>query len=384
MAASAASDGLVGADGRRPILAWAGVSARPPPPMQPAHAGAGGAAAGRDGSRPPTSLKLGGAESAGARTDGDGFTAVPRRGRSATASPATQAGQPQAASSGDIGVAQAAATGTDGGVGGDGNGQLGASDVTTDQGRQGGPEAAGDEAGPTSEELKDSWQKAQKLVDLLVQQGLQPGDPVRDAAEQQADAAKRAGVGTEPGLGVSKRLVFAEQAPFRARKSQAKMEQSIDDLDMEYEAERARRQQVLADLRTRTREREEFLAQLSRQAAEEFHGVGAGADGDQARLVVETVDGPIRDAMQEALNSAPAGSDLRTRLEGAMGALAEVSTTISRAARGGWTKGAPHYYDLGGDDWGHDWRGDDGDYYEDHGQWYSSDWEGEHSGDSQL
>ncbi len=360
----AAGEGPIGAGGSRPLLAWAGVAARPPPATLAA----------------PSPPLVHGTGAATPRADADGFVAVSRRGRGAAASLAERTcPSPHAASSGGGGDARtttAASTGA-----GTSSGASGAEErpstesASAGQADAGGLEEGGGEASPTSDELKDAWQRAQKLVDLLVQQGLQEGDPVREAAERQAEVAKRAWDGTKPGLGVSKRLVFAEQALYRARKSQAKMEQSISDLDAEYEAERERRQQTLAALRTRTREREEFLAQLSRQAAEEFQGVGFGADGDHARLAVETVEGPIRDAMQEALNTAPVGSDLRTRLEGAMGALAEVSTTIARVARAGWSSGAPHHFDLGGDGYSGDWADEEDDYQGGQAHWYSGEWE---------
>ncbi len=212
--------------------------------------------------------------------------------------------------------------------------------------------------------------KAQRLVEVLGQQGLQEGDPVLDMAQRQADSAKQAWEESKPGIGVSKRLVFAEQALTRARRGQAKMEQSIDDLDMEYEAERARRLQLLHDLRATTRRREAFLAQLSRQAAAEFQGDGVDA-GRPTQLVVETIEGPIRDAVLEAHDAAPMGSDLRTRLSGALGALAELSATVARTSRTRWADDEADYYDLDGGDHDDGWwnHGDDT-------QWHSGGWPG--------
>ncbi len=208
------------------------------------------------------------------------------------------------------------------------------------------------------------------MVDMLEKQGLPIDHPVRETAQHQADAAKRAWEDSRPGVAVSKRLMFAEQALARARKSQSRMEQSIDDLDMEYEAERDKRVRALHDLRARTRAREEFLAQLSRQAAEEYQGGTGGAAGDRARVAVATIDGPIRDAIQEAHDSAPAGSDLRTRLSGALGALAEVTATIAGPARERWADAAPPFDNSEEDDrWEDGWWGNGG-----CGQWYTNPW----------
>ncbi len=226
---------------------------------------------------------------------------------------------------------------------------------------------------PTADALKGLRREAQRLVDMLEGQGLLAGHPVREAARQQADAAKRAWEESRPGVGVSKRLVFAEQALARARKSQARCEQSIDDLDMEYGAERGRRMQALHDLRARTRAREDFLAQLSRQAVEEFQGGAADVGGDQAKMAVATMEGPIRDAIQEALDTAPVDSDLRTRLSGALGALSEVSSAIARPRRR-WADAEPHFEDPEGDQWEDGWWGNDADM-----PWYTDAWDGRYA-----
>ncbi len=236
------------------------------------------------------------------------------------------------------------------------------------------PSADG-EPQPTADQLKAAWHKAQKVDELLAEQGLAEDDPVREAARARAEAAKRLWADARPGVGVSKRLVYAEQALLRARRSQSKMEQSIDDLDMEYEAERARRTQALHELRGRTQQREQFLAELSRQAAEEFRGGGEGGGGGArgARRAVETMEGPIRDAMQEAHDAAPEGSDLRVRLAGALGALGELSTSMAQAPGCRWADADPQCFDLDGGRGEDDWWGDHGDFG---AQWYSNAWGG--------
>ncbi len=358
----------IGADGRRPILAWAGTAPQPPPQSQPAHAPRPQPAAHSD--RP---LGGGGSGEAApptvASVDGDGFTLVANRGRGrGPAQPGQQAHQ---SATGAAAAAAIAGPRQRGGNAEDGEHQQAPTSSGTTAGAADDDEAIGG-AEPTSEELKDAYHKAQRLVEVLVQQGLQDGDPVLETAQQQAASAKQAWEGSKPGIGVSKRLVFAEQALARARRGQAKMEQEIDDLDMQYEAERAKRVQQLHDLRATTRRREAFLAQLSRQAAEEFQGGDGDVDG-QTNIAVQTIEGPIRDAVLEAHDAAPEGSELRTRLSGALGALSELSATVARTSRARWADDEADYFDMDGGDhddgwWGH---GDDA-------HWNSGGWTGPH------
>ncbi len=244
-----------------------------------------------------------------------------------------------------------------------------------DGGSDGGQQPADGEPQPTADQLKAAWHKAQKVDELLAGQGLADDDPVREAARARAEAARRQWADARPGVGVSKRLVYAEQALLRARRNQSKMEQSIDDLDMQYEAERARRMQALHELRDRTHQRERFLAELSRQAAEEFRGSGEDGGGNVcgARRAVETMEGPIRDAMQEAHDAAPEGSDLRVRLAGALGALGELSSSLAQAPGGGWADSDPLCFDIDGGRAEDEWWGDHGEFGS---QWYSDAWGG--------
>ncbi len=343
----------VGADGRRPILAWAGVAPqRPPVPTAQA------AAATEQRRGMPAAQQPG--ESGGAappvRVDDDGFTPVLARGRSRAAAALGNVGQ--------VGGAPPAASRdgqpTTAGVGGGGDEQDGV-DVQPEAAHEGECDEQGESDSPSVEQLKEAYHRAARLVELLtVQQGLEAGDPVREAAQAQAEAAKLAWEGARPGVGTSRRLVFAEQALARAKRSQARIEQAIDDLDMDYEAERAKRVQELHDARARTRERETFLAQLSRQAAAEFQG-DAVSGGDSTHLAVATMEGPIRDAVQEAHDAAPEGSDLRTRLSGALGALAEVTSSMRRPARRRWADedNEMPFHDADGDQWENGWWGED-------------------------
>ncbi len=89
---------------------------------------------------------------------------------------------------------------------------------------------------------------------------------------------------------------------------------------------------------------------------------------------METIEGPIRDAIREAHDTAPLGSELRTRLSGALGTLAELSSSMARSARGRWADEEPTYYDLDGDHWEEGWWGNRGD-----ARWYSDAWEDEYA-----
>ncbi len=369
---ASARGAAVGAGGQRPVLAWAGVSPTPPNQSRPQQVGLGTTSA--EATATAVAAAADGTSQGGAGpprgNDGDGFTVVGSRGRARGGPPPAQQ-QPAAAATSSTSQAGAAASADDG----DGVASGRAADGEPAAGERTGPtDAQAEEAStPTADELKSQWLEAQRLLEVLEGQGLPAGHPVREAARQQAEAAKLAWEESRPGVGVSKRLVYAEQALARARKSQARCEQSIADLDDEYEAERERRMQTLHDLRARTRAREEFLAQLSRQAAQEFQGGAADIAGGQAELAVATMEGPIRDAIQEALDTAPVGSELRTRLSGALGALSEVASAITRP-RPRWADHEPRYGDADEERWEEAWWGNG-----DGGTWYADAWDDRHA-----
>jgi hypothetical protein len=239
--------------------------------------------------------------------------------------------------------------------------------------------------GPTTDELQKIWAREQRLLEYLMQQGYDADHPLRVAAERQAADAKAAWQRSKPGAAVTSRLVWAEQALHRARKAQARLEQSISELDDDYQRIREERMDLLRDLRNRTREREAKLAEISEQAAEEFRSPAADdADNVPLRHVIGTIDGPIRDAMADALAQAVEGSPLHTRLSGAMGALSSLPGLVAQAARPRWAD----VFDMashgdggwdgedGGFDGG-DWGGDQGWGYQQQNQW-----EGQHDGDA--
>ncbi len=72
---------------------------------------------------------------------------------------------------------------------------------------------------------------------------------------------------------------------------------------------------------------------MSRKAAEEFRALGSDGGDRPLREAVGTIDGPLRDAVNEALESAPEGSPLRTRLSGALGSLDALRGLVEQVAK---------------------------------------------------
>ncbi len=247
-------------------------------------------------------------------------------------------------------------------------------------GQGGGSGADGCEAeAPTAEELKAQWQADQKLASALAQQGYGPEHAVRAAADAQAAAAKEAWLAAKAPIAVSRRMQYAEEALARAKRAQAKMEQSISQLDDDYECERASRVRQLADLRTRTRERQEHLAALTQEAAEEYPTRHERVDEGAVLGAREVLERQLGPALQEIWEQAPEGSELRGKLAEIMQAATSVHGYVSfAAARGDQTT---DWYDIDanddcydGDD---DHDGDGWDGWDDH-RWG---WHGEQHGD---
>ncbi len=322
----------------------------------------------------------GASSAAAAHVDQDGYTLVTGKGKSRTrwtaaggkaaaaetARPEERAGEQQAC--GDGAAAAATEAEADHGGGGD-NGGLQAAAAIEGEACQ-----DGDDGAPSIDELKAQMERDRQTVTLLAQRGYATGHPLVDEAERQAAASKAAWQSASPGAAVTRRLLWAEQALARAKKAQARTEQAIDDLDREYEAERDARVRQLHELRSRTREREAKLAEISREAAQEFTAAGDGRGGAGGHLqeAVGTIEGPLRDAVSEALASAPEGSALRTRLQGALGTLDTLRGLVENAAQPAWS----NVYDMAQDDDNHWEEGPPGAttaaYRQ---QWYTPHWD---------
>ncbi len=385
-------DGPIGADGRRPLLAssWAGIAARRPAPPPAEGAMLGGLPGKGKGAGKGGKGSNGGGSGGEARArpvlDDEGYQLVvggargrraqPQLGTDATCAqpmeedamhvdeapqhlpgePRPQQQQPPQQQQEQRRRWQQQQTGA-------ANADAGA-DVQAEaaEGHEGQEEA------PTSDDLKEQWQREERVASFLRDEGYSEDDPIRAAAEERAAAAKTAWQQSTPGAAITSRLCWAEKALFRVKKAQARAEQAIAELDDQYEQERAVRMQRLHELRAKTREKEEKLAEISRLAADAFQ---PPEDAAPLRDAMGAIDGQIRGAVQEALESAPEGSALRTRLEGALGTLADLGGLVQRAARPRWAD----VYDIaGGDGDEHTWHADeawheDDDY--DDGEWQS-------------
>jgi hypothetical protein len=325
--------------------------------------------------------------SGGQPTDEDGFITVQRKGTQAkaVAAPAPQEGQ----GGGGHAAATAADAAAAGGTNGGGGSHQGGGSATPPLADAQGEEDAGASA-PTSDELKEDWQRRARLVEFLAQQGYGADDPSRQLAEQQAADAERAWRGSTPGVAVSKRLRGAEEALLRAKKAQAKQEQAIDNLDQWYEVERQSMAQHLAELRSRTREREQKLGEVSREVADTYHappgGRGAEEDeGDDAlREAVDTVEGKLAPVMRDIIGQLPEGTELRQKVSDAMGSISHAYSLMHQAAR---ARAADRYCiaDYGEDDGGDaydrgDWsmgHADEwayGEHWTSCSDWHGADW----------
>ncbi len=204
-----------------------------------------------------------------------------------------------------------------------------------------------EEEEPTADELKAAFDREQQVAEMLARQGLEEDHPARLAAEAQAADAKQRWQRAKPGVAVTLRMVWAEKALVRARRSQARMEQSIDELDWEYERERDRRLQELHALRAKTQEREAKLAEVSRQAAQEFRPADDSGGSGQLQGAADAIDQQVAPVIRDLLGQLPGDSPMRGKIEGVLTLLSDVSGAVGRASQGG---GAEEYHMADGDE----------------------------------
>ncbi len=281
----------------------------------------------------------GGSARASPQTDEDGFTVVPSRHRKAGGAQREAVREQEDADTDAIdaqtsGSAQPASATVD-------TGGASPEQRATDDQADGGQPANAEDEEPTAEQLKESYDREQQVADMLARQGLAEDHPARVAADAQATEAKLRWQRAKPGVAVTLRMVWAEKALVRARRNQARMEQSIDDLDCEYESERARRLQELQALRTKTHEREAKLAEVSRQAAREFRPADDLGGGSQLQGAAEAIDQQVAPVIRDLLGQLPTDSPMRGRIEGVLTLLTDVSGTVGRASQLG---SADEYY----------------------------------------
>ncbi len=188
------------------------------------------------------------------------------------------------------------------------------------------------EEGPTEQELKEQMLLDQRLVAWLKSQGLDEDHPRRQQAERQAAESKLEWQGTRPKAAPSSRMRWAEEALLKARRGAARMEQSISELDDWYQDERDTRQQALREWRAKVRMREENLAEITRQAAEDYSpemvaDPSAGVLQDTFRSLGSEV-GPALEQLREAADE---GSDLQQRINMVLASVANLYGSIGEA-----------------------------------------------------
>ncbi len=255
-------------------------------------------------------------------------------------------------------------------------------------------EPADDEAGPTVKELQEAHNKDKQALEYLVRQGFAPEHPVREAAEAQAAASKQAWDDAKPGKATTLRMRWAEEALTRARRSQAKQEQYIDELDREYEIKREAATYHLGELRAKTKAREEHLAEVARQAAVEFRSTPSDGGTEHLREAARALEGQVAPTLASLLERIPEGTPERGEMERVVGIIRGIHGTFTRASDERWAD----VFDIGDeadeeedcgqaggnqDDWwwpawgghGQHWRGS-WDYHG--GGWARGGWDGPH------
>ncbi len=135
---------------------------------------------------------------------------------------------------------------------------------------------------------------------------------------------------------------WAEEALQRARKAQAKAEQELDELDRQYELDREEKQRVLQEARDRPREREKKLAELSREAAEEYRGEGGDENAKVLRGTFKTLDTEVGPAIEAALGNTDQGTEQHAALHRALQAVLVLHGALGVAAGGA----AADYFDM--------------------------------------
>ncbi len=204
-------------------------------------------------------------------------------------------------------------------------------------------DAQGEEAyEPTEEELKGFWEAAKEVLAYAKRQGYPPEHPVRQNAQNHVDETLAQWQAVRPPKAIPARMGWAEEALQRARKAQAKAEQELDDLDRQYELDREEKQRILQEARERTRERERKLAELSKEAAEEYRTDGGDDGVKMLRGTFRTLDTEVGPALEAALGRADQGSEQHAVLQRALQAVMVLHGALG-VARGGE---ATDYFDM--------------------------------------
>ncbi len=202
-----------------------------------------------------------------------------------------------------------------------------------------------DDQGPSEEDLRAYWEAAKEMLAFAKRQGHPPEHPVRRGAEQQVAETLAAWRAVRPPRAVHTRMGWAEEALQRAKKAQAKAEQELDDFDRHYEAERERMVEALREARNRTRERTQALADLSREAAEEYHGDGGQDYTQETRLLhgaFRTLDADVGPAVEAVLGGMDQASQQYTVLRAALDQITNLHCALGAATGGS----AADFFDM--------------------------------------
>ncbi len=187
---------------------------------------------------------------------------------------------------------------------------------------------------PNEDVLRSYWEAAKELLAYAKKQGYAEGHPVRDNAQRQVDAAYADWRAATPPKAVHARMGWAEDALRRARRAQARAEQELDDLDRNYEIERERKLRTLEEAREKTRERVQKLADLSREAAEEYRAEPSGEGADLIRGTFRTLDTEVGPAVEAVLAKLDQGSELYGILQPALRTITTMHAALAAAAGG--------------------------------------------------
>ncbi len=292
------------------------------------------------GADPPRTKTVAIGEASRGAVDSDGFVEVraTARLREAAGGAAAAAGEDGTASGGTDGRRPAQ------GSGDDGQGQ----DHAADHDREGEEEPAQDQ-GPSEDDLRGYWEAAKELLAYTKKQGYAPEHPVRRNAELQVANTLADWRAARPPKAIHARMGWAEEALQRAKKAQARAEQELDDLDRQYEADRERMLDTLHAARAKTRERAQALADLSREAADEYQGEDPPGNPQGAQLLhgaYRTLDTEIGPAVEAVLGAMDQGSEHYSVLSAALAKITTLHSALGIAAGGE----ATDYYDMAVDD----------------------------------
>ncbi len=202
--------------------------------------------------------------------------------------------------------------------------------------------AEGDE--PTEEDLRGFWEAAKEVLAYAKRQGYPPEHPVRRNAQQQVEESLAQWQAVRPPRAIPTRMGWAEEALQRAKRAQARAEQDLEELDRQYEANREEKLRVLQEARERTKTRERNLADLSREAAQEYRG-GMDEGDDNAKVLrgtFETLDTEVGPALEAALEKTCHGTEQHAALQRALQAVLVIHGALGVAAGGA----AVDYFDM--------------------------------------